>query len=107
VTWAPNVGIKESEFKSRWDVDLGVTYIPWDRLPQSLDAIAVGAVVDEDSLPEHMKSKLSSTTMCSVIMVTIKCVLFVCNGDIIQWLIPLWPTRSTAIDFVNCLEIVL
>ena len=37
---------------------MGVTYVPWDDLPTvNIDALAVGGMVDGDSLPEHMKSK--------------------------------------------------
>ena len=54
-TWAPGIGIKNSEFKNRWDVDFGITYIPWDKLPHNIDAIAEGGVVDEGSLPEHFQ----------------------------------------------------
>jgi len=35
----------------RWDVDIGVAFIPWDRLPPGLDNITEGSTVDEDSLP--------------------------------------------------------
>lgn len=49
--WAPGVGIKNSEFIGRWDVDVGVTFIPWDKLPSDLDAITEDSVVDDDSLP--------------------------------------------------------
>ena len=56
--WAPGTGVKESNFKANWDVDMGVTYVPWDDLPTvNIDALAVGGMVDGDSLPEHMKSE--------------------------------------------------
>ena len=56
--WAPGTGVKESNFKANWDVDMGVTYVPWDDLPTvNIDALAVGGMVDGDSLPEHTKSE--------------------------------------------------
>ena len=57
--WAPGTGMKESTFKTNWDVEKGVTYVPWEKLASiSIDALAVGGMVDDESLPEHMKSKL-------------------------------------------------
>jgi len=49
--WAPGAGIKNSEFIDRWDVDVGVAFIPWEKLPSQLDSITEGSIVDEDSLP--------------------------------------------------------
>ena len=52
--------MKESNFKANWDVDMGVTYVPWDDLPSvNVDALTVGGMIDNDSLPEYMKSKSS------------------------------------------------
>lgn len=50
--------MKESEFKDSWDVGQGVSYIPWDRIPEDLDSLADGGFLDEDTLPETVKSKL-------------------------------------------------
>ncbi|KAL8588474.1 hypothetical protein ACOMHN_054053 [Nucella lapillus] len=58
VAWAPNMGMKESAFKDRWDVELGVTYIPWDKLPSDLSPLLDGAMIDEDTLPEHLKGSI-------------------------------------------------
>ncbi|CAG5130165.1 unnamed protein product, partial [Candidula unifasciata] len=55
VAWAPGTGIKESAFKDLWDVDQGVTYIPWDQLPNDVTPLLVGGMVDEESLPEKLK----------------------------------------------------
>lgn len=61
--WAPGTGVKESNFKANWDVDMGVTYVPWDDLPSvNVDALTVGGMIDNDSLPEYMKSKSSTVT---------------------------------------------
>ena len=51
VSWAAGIGVKKSPFKSLFNEDLGVTYIPWDKMPSSLQAVSEGAVIDEDSLP--------------------------------------------------------
>lgn len=49
------VGMKGSEFKDSWDVGQGVSYIPWDRIPEDLDSLADGGFLDEDTLPETVK----------------------------------------------------
>ncbi|KAK7503094.1 hypothetical protein BaRGS_00005720 [Batillaria attramentaria] len=58
VAWAPGVGVKESNFRDLWDVELGVTYIPWNKLPGDISPLLEGAIIDEDSLPEHLKGSL-------------------------------------------------
>lgn len=55
VAWAPNIGVKESQFKDFWDLDLGVTYIPWSSMPANLAPLLVGAIIDEETLPDHLK----------------------------------------------------
>lgn len=57
VAWAPGIGVKESEFKDRWDVEQGVTYIPWGQMPDDLNRLKDGGIIDEDSLPENLKGK--------------------------------------------------
>jgi RNA-binding protein 16 len=56
VAWALSVGVKESEFKDLWDVELGATYIPWSRVPDSLRELAEGAFIDDESLPDSVRS---------------------------------------------------
>ena len=56
--WAPSKGVKESRFKEFWDVDLGVTYIPWADIPDDLDSLAAGGALDEDTLPDHMRGTI-------------------------------------------------
>ena len=61
--WAPGKGIRETEFQRPFDKELGVVYIAWHRLPKlNLDALAVGGVIDQESLPSDMKdtSKLTA-----------------------------------------------
>lgn len=57
VAWAPGIGVKESEFKDRWDVEQGVTYIPWTQMPEDLSKFKDGGIIDEDSLTENLKGK--------------------------------------------------
>jgi len=54
VSWAPGIGIKKSAFKKLFNEDLGVTYIPWAKMPSSLEAVTAGALIDEDSLPKPL-----------------------------------------------------
>jgi len=49
--------VKQSEFKDLWDVELGATYIPWSKVPDSLEQLAEGAFIDDESLPESVRSK--------------------------------------------------
>jgi hypothetical protein len=55
VAWATNKGVKESSFKDAWDVDNGVTYIPYSRLPDTLDLLYEGGMVDEDTVPDYLR----------------------------------------------------
>ena len=55
VAFAPGIGIKESPFKSYWEVEDGVTYIPWDKLPADVSPLLGGGMVDEESLPDRLK----------------------------------------------------
>ncbi|KAH9525314.1 SR- and CTD-associated factor 8 [Bulinus truncatus] len=55
VAWAPGIGVKESVFKDLWDVEQGVTYIPWDQLPSDIAPLISGGMVDVDTLPEKFK----------------------------------------------------
>lgn len=66
IAWALNKGIK-SEFKQYWDVDLGVTYIPWSKIKEDqLEEVKEGGILDVDTLspgtdtPQSDNSKLVS-----------------------------------------------
>ena len=52
--------MKNPEYKDLWNVDHGVTYIPWGKLPADLNLLCGGGIVDEDTLPDHLKGKLLS-----------------------------------------------
>ena len=51
VSWAPGIGIKKSAFKRLFDEEQGVTYIPWSKMPSSMESLAEGGMFDENSLP--------------------------------------------------------
>ncbi|KAM7398092.1 hypothetical protein PAMA_006119 [Pampus argenteus] len=50
IAWALNKGIK-AEFKQYWDVELGVTYVPWSKVKEDqLEELKEGGILDIDSL---------------------------------------------------------
>lgn len=50
IAWALNKGIK-ADYKQYWDVELGVTYIPWDKVkPEELEGFCEGGMLDSDTL---------------------------------------------------------
>ena len=51
--------MKESQFFDLWDVELGATYIPWSKLPNDLSPLLAGGMLDEDTLPDHLRDKLA------------------------------------------------
>lgn len=57
IAWAPGKGMKDKEWKDYWEVEHGVSYIPWNKisLDTDLDLLEDGGVIDEDSLPEYLK----------------------------------------------------
>uniref|UniRef100_A0A9J8DGC7 SR-related CTD-associated factor 4a n=1 Tax=Cyprinus carpio carpio TaxID=630221 RepID=A0A9J8DGC7_CYPCA len=59
IAWALNKGIK-AEFKQCWDVELGVTYIPWSKVKmEDLDVFREGGMLDPDTLaPEWRSSQI-------------------------------------------------
>lgn len=50
IAWALNKGIK-AEYKQYWDVEQGVTYIPWIKTKaEDLEGFKEGGMLDPDSL---------------------------------------------------------
>uniref|UniRef100_A0AAQ4QDP2 SR-related CTD associated factor 4 n=1 Tax=Gasterosteus aculeatus aculeatus TaxID=481459 RepID=A0AAQ4QDP2_GASAC len=50
IAWALNKGIK-AEFKQYWDVELGVTYVPWSKIQEAqLEELKEGGILDVDTL---------------------------------------------------------
>lgn len=61
ISWAAGKGVKSKEWKDFWDLDLGVTYIPWNKIDETtdFDALEEGGMFDEDSMPGWMKEKIN------------------------------------------------
>lgn len=62
LAWAPGKGVKGKEWKDYWEVELGVSYIPWNKLSnitdQDLELLEEGGMIDEDTLPPQLKGDL-------------------------------------------------
>lgn len=55
IAWALNKGIK-ADYKQYWDVELGVTYVPWDKVkPEELESFCEGGMLDSDTLNPDWK----------------------------------------------------
>jgi len=61
ISWAAGKGVKSKEWKDFWDLELGVTYIPWSKLSPDtdFDALEEGGMFDEDTMPIQMKQKIN------------------------------------------------
>lgn len=61
ISWAAGKGVKSKEFKDYWDLDLGVTYIPWNKLNTDVKIkdLEEGGMVDEDTMPTWMKESMN------------------------------------------------
>lgn len=62
ISWAAGKGVKSKEWKDYWDLELGVSYIPWDKLDENTDfeQLEEGGMFDEDSMPVWLKEKLKN-----------------------------------------------
>lgn len=57
IAWALNKGVKQ-EYKQFWDVDLGVTYIPWEKVKvDDLDGFAEGGIIDQETVNDGKKNR--------------------------------------------------
>ncbi|XP_030375391.1 SR-related and CTD-associated factor 4 isoform X2 [Scaptodrosophila lebanonensis] len=61
ISWAAGKGVKSKEWKDFWDLELGVTYIPWNKLnvDTDFDSLEEGGMFDEDTMPGWMKDKIN------------------------------------------------
>lgn len=61
ISWAAGKGVKSKEFKDYWDIDLGVSYIPYEKISRNTDFVALeeGGMFDEDTVPPWMKELLT------------------------------------------------
>ena len=58
IAWALNKGVKQ-EYKQFWDVDLGVTYIPWEKVKlDDLDGFAEGGIIDQETVNDGEKKQI-------------------------------------------------
>nr|XP_006819278.1 PREDICTED: protein SCAF8-like isoform X2 [Saccoglossus kowalevskii] len=57
MSWATNKGTKGAEYKKYWDSDLGVAYIPWDKLATGIDLeeLSEGGMIDQETLPPELR----------------------------------------------------
>uniref|UniRef100_UPI00398F20B6 SR-related and CTD-associated factor 4 n=1 Tax=Pristiophorus japonicus TaxID=55135 RepID=UPI00398F20B6 len=56
IAWALNKGMK-AEYKQFWDVELGVSYIPWDKVkPEELERLCEGGILDNETLCPEWKT---------------------------------------------------
>ncbi|KAM8916868.1 SR-related and CTD-associated factor 8 isoform 2-T2 [Spinachia spinachia] len=56
IAWALNKGVKQ-EYKQFWDVDLGVTYIPWEKLKlDDLEDFAEGGIIDQETVNDEWEA---------------------------------------------------
>ncbi|XP_068195457.1 SR-related and CTD-associated factor 8 isoform X2 [Antennarius striatus] len=56
IAWALNKGVKQ-EYKQFWDVDLGVTYIPWEKVKlDDLDDFAEGGIIDQETVNDEWET---------------------------------------------------
>lgn len=62
IAWALNKGVKQ-EYKQFWDVDLGVTYIPWEKVKlDDLDGFAEGGIIDQETVNDGKEMLLERWT---------------------------------------------
>ncbi|XP_008105815.2 SR-related and CTD-associated factor 4 isoform X1 [Anolis carolinensis] len=55
IAWALNKGIKP-DYKQYWDVELGVTYVPWSKVkPEDLQSFCEGGMLDNETLSPEWK----------------------------------------------------
>ncbi|XP_057677380.1 SR-related and CTD-associated factor 4 isoform X2 [Corythoichthys intestinalis] len=56
IAWAPNKGIR-ADLKQFWDVELGVTYVPWSKVrEEQLEELKEGGILDLDTLSPEWKT---------------------------------------------------
>lgn len=60
MAWAPGKGMKGKEYKDYWEVDLGASYIPYEKLNENtdLDLLEEGGMIDEDTVPDNLLGNL-------------------------------------------------
>ncbi|KAM4865613.1 SR-related and CTD-associated factor 8 isoform 1-T1 [Thomomys bottae] len=70
IAWALNKGVK-TEYKQFWDVDLGVTYIPWEKVKvDDLDGFAEGGMIDQETVNTEWETVKSSEPVKETVQTT-------------------------------------
>uniref|UniRef100_A0A8C3S1A8 SR-related CTD associated factor 8 n=1 Tax=Chelydra serpentina TaxID=8475 RepID=A0A8C3S1A8_CHESE len=70
IAWALNKGVK-TEYKQFWDVDLGVSYIPWEKVKlDDLDGFAEGGMIDQETVNTEWETVRSSEAVKENIQTT-------------------------------------
>uniref|UniRef100_H0W3M0 Female-specific protein transformer n=1 Tax=Cavia porcellus TaxID=10141 RepID=H0W3M0_CAVPO len=70
IAWALNKGVK-TEYKQFWDVDLGVTYIPWEKVKvDDLDGFAEGGMIDQETVNTEWETVKSSEPIKETVQTT-------------------------------------
>lgn len=62
--------MKGKEYKDYWEVDVGASYIPYNKLSNDVDleTLEEGGMIDEETVPEHLQGifqKTSLSELCS------------------------------------------
>lgn len=60
MAWAPGKGFKEyKRLKDFWEVDIGSSYIPYNKIDESIDfeTLEEGGLIDEDSMSMEMRGR--------------------------------------------------
>ncbi|XP_054270255.1 SR-related and CTD-associated factor 4-like isoform X3 [Macrosteles quadrilineatus] len=60
LAWAPGKGMKGKEYKDYWEVDQGVSYIPWSKITHDIDVelLEEGGMIDEESMPDWLRERM-------------------------------------------------
>uniref|UniRef100_K7FN53 SR-related CTD associated factor 8 n=1 Tax=Pelodiscus sinensis TaxID=13735 RepID=K7FN53_PELSI len=70
IAWALNKGVK-TEYKQFWDVDLGVSYIPWEKVKlDDLDGFAEGGMIDQETVNTEWETVRSAEAVKENIQTT-------------------------------------
>jgi len=67
IAWAPGKGMKDKQWKDYWDVNLGVSYIPLEKLDPQTDLVSLedGGAFDDETIPDWMRNLRSNTSLTS------------------------------------------
>ncbi|KYO18611.1 protein SCAF8 isoform D [Alligator mississippiensis] len=70
IAWALNKGVK-TEYKQFWDVDLGVSYIPWEKVKvDDLDGFAEGGMIDQETVNTEWETVRNSEAAKETVQTT-------------------------------------